>query len=72
MTCGRGCCELLQVYVGLKFNKMLVDMMYRLDEARLKLQPFEMAHMITSPKQVGHRTWVGVRVRIRVITRCFA
>lgn len=41
-----------EVYVGLKLNRMLVDMMQRVDEARLKLQPFVIMHMITTPNQV--------------------
>lgn len=41
-----------EVYVGLRLNRMLSDMMYRLDEARLKLQPLEIYYMLTRPKQV--------------------
>jgi hypothetical protein len=42
------------VYVGLKLNRMVVDMMHRVDEARLKLQPFAIMHMVTTPQQVRH------------------
>ena len=41
-----------EVYVGLKFNKMLVDMMYRLDEAHLSLHPLVIVHMAAAPGQV--------------------
>jgi hypothetical protein len=40
------------VYVGLKLNRMVTDMMHRLDEARLRLRPFVLAHMVTSPAQI--------------------
>jgi len=42
-----------EVYVGLKLNKMLVDMMYRLDEAHLSLHPLVIVHMEASPGQVS-------------------
>lgn len=38
--------------MGLRLNRMMADMMYRLDEARLKLQPFEVGYLMTTPRQV--------------------
>lgn len=40
--------------MGLRLNRMMADMMYRLDEARLKLQPFEVGYLMTTPRQVNN------------------
>jgi len=44
------------VYVGLKPNKMLSDMLNRLDEARLNLHPFEVSFLLTP---ASHLLWLA-------------
>lgn len=46
------------VYVGLKLSRMVLDMMHRVDEARLKLQPFALLHVVTTPQQVRPPTFI--------------
>lgn len=38
--------------MGLKFGKMLSDMLNRLDEAYLDLEPFQLLYIDTRPAQV--------------------